>query len=230
MNGPTKHAEPAFMMTWKRSIELLGLLLAVVLSVGGCAGGESHYPGHTSVLEHIEHAPPTDTVTVTSTDHLDGIAVQSVRGVQGVAPFFVATRTQAIERFPCQECHVQPLAELRAALPDGQDAHWGLEVDAHAPADVMTCTTCHAGSDMNELELLSGRQVSFDHVYLLCAQCHQTQADDWVGGAHGKRLGGWAPPRVTENCTGCHDPHAPAFPQRLPARAGELIQDDQVQD
>jgi len=29
-------------------------------------------------------------------------------------------------------------------------------------------------------------------------------------------LGGWAGPRVVQSCTGCHNPHDPLFPVKMP--------------
>jgi cytochrome c553 len=62
--------------------------------------------------------------------------------------------------------------------------------------------------------------VSFDHSYQVCAQCHSRQASDWASGAHGKRAGGWAPPRVIYACAQCHNPHSPRWDTRWPAVAG----------
>ena len=62
-------------------------------------------------------------------------------------------------------------------------------------------------------------KVTFDHSYQVCAQCHARQVSDWAGGAHGKRMGGWAPPRVVAGCPACHDPHRPAWETRWPAIA-----------
>ena len=89
----------------------------------------------------------------------------------------------------------------------------------------MGCTTCHATADVNELRTLTGTAVLFDHAYEICAQCHSTQKADWEGGAHGKRAGGWTPPRVVFNCTECHNPHRPAFASRWPAHAGRSADD-----
>ena len=78
---------------------------------------------------------------------------------------------------------------------------------------------------MESLRTLNGQAVAFDHAYQVCAQCHSSQAKDWAGGAHGKRLGGWAPPRVVASCTACHDPHRPALDKRWPSRASRLLTD-----
>ena len=43
-----------------------------------------------------------------------------------------------------------------------------------------------------------------------------TECFDWAGGAHGKRLAGWAPPRVSKTCVECHNPHQPQWDKRAP--------------
>jgi nitrate/TMAO reductase-like tetraheme cytochrome c subunit len=54
--------------------------------------------------------------------------------------------------------------------------------------------------------------------YQLCAQCHNSQVKDWVGGAHGKNLSGWKSARVSKLCVECHNPHSPALDKRWPSR------------
>lgn len=121
--------------------------------------------------------------------------------------FGVALRTPHIGQFPCASCH-----------DGGQKAQVKMHVDiqlAHAGETVMDCDTCHT-EDRSHLKLNNGSKISFNHAYQLCSQCHFEQARDWRGGAHGKRLSNWDQQRVVENCTGCHNPHKPAFEQRLP--------------
>lgn len=147
---------------------------------------------------------------------LAGMAVVSVDDVTGPGgrPFAAAARTPHIGQYPCGACHEQPVTDPGAAAP--VSLRWthldvGLE---HAAA--LRCATCHRYDDLGTLRLIEGEPVDFDHSYRVCAQCHAPQARDWAGGAHGKRLGGWRGERVVQNCTGCHDPHAPAFPERMP--------------
>ena len=82
----------------------------------------------------------------------------------------------------------------------------------------MDCQTCHSPELPDSLQTLNRQVVTMDHSYQLCAQCHSSQAKDWVGGAHGKRLGGWVEPRVAKTCVSCHNPHKPAIGSRWPAR------------
>jgi hypothetical protein len=133
--------------------------------------------------------------------------------------FFVLARTPALQKHPCSTCHSVPLERMRGPAGSPRRAHWGLTLQ-HAPPAVMTCLTCHAPEALDTLRSLQRTSVSFDHSYLVCAQCHARQANDWAGGAHGKRAGGWAPPRVVLSCTQCHDPHQPQWDTRWPVVAG----------
>jgi hypothetical protein len=131
--------------------------------------------------------------------------------------FQVAQRHSTLRTFPCTQCHTGNF------VPDGkrdgpQKAHWDMDLH-HAGKGTMDCFTCHAPEDGMTLRTLRGDTVGFDHAYQLCAQCHSSQAKDWSIGAHGKREGGWAGDRVVRSCTGCHNPHDPAFDTRLPAIA-----------
>jgi formate-dependent nitrite reductase cytochrome c552 subunit len=95
-------------------------------------------------------------------------------------------------------------------------AHWNIKLN-HADATTMNCRTCHSAPETDKLTSLTGKAIDFEHSYQLCAQCHQEQKKDWSGGAHGKRLRSWAPPRVSMTCVSCHNPHSPAFEPRWPA-------------
>ena len=154
---------------------------------------------------------------LTSLGQLDAIKTVAV-AAEGGKPYRVVARTDKLALFPCSECHTKPLQNLRAlSAAKGRASHWSVSVK-HASPGVMDCETCHAEpARMDQLWMLSGTPVSIDQAYLVCGQCHFKQARDWRGGAHGKRLGGWAPPRVIRNCTGCHNPHRPAIPSRWPA-------------
>lgn len=71
---------------------------------------------------------------------------------------------------------------------------------------------------MDELVTLTGNQLDFNNSYKLCSQCHSPQFEDWKGGAHGKKVAGWAPPRASMTCVNCHNPHDPGFKTKWPAR------------
>jgi hypothetical protein len=190
-------------------------------TVIGCADGG--HSGHQldSILE--EAAASFDSEGLTSATMIGNrqmVAVEKLPAAHGVPGFYVLGRMSELKKAPCAGCHTKSVAELVRTHPAGQPrAHWSTTL-AHAGEDVIGCATCHAASDPGQLRLLGGAAVSIDHAYQVCAQCHTTQAADWTGGAHGKRAGGWAPPRISFNCTECHDPHAPAFASRWPARIG----------
>ena len=96
-------------------------------------------------------------------------------------------------------------------------AHWDVSV-AHADLNTMNCVTCHNPENMDNLKSLTGNTIDFNASYKLCSQCHTKQFQDWKGGAHGKQIGGWAPPRASMTCVNCHNPHKPAFETKWPAR------------
>ncbi|MCC6537278.1 MAG: cytochrome C [Bryobacterales bacterium] len=147
---------------------------------------------------------------------LEGRARVNVEGHAEVPGFAILARTAQMQKLPCNKCHTVPLAQMKPVKPA---AHWNV-VLKHAKPETMNCNTCHADADKGELRMMQGAPVGFDHAYKLCGQCHAAQEKDWAGGAHGKRAAGWAPPRVALSCTGCHNPHTPAFDRRWPARAG----------
>jgi hypothetical protein len=155
------------------------------------------------------HRPPTQGEPV----------LKLARAAQAANPNGGLSSEANLAGFPCARCHDRPLAQMKRAPAGQKSAHWEIELK-HAGPGVMSCESCHhTQGETNSLHTLRGDPVSFDHSYQLCAQCHARQLADWKGGAHGKRLGGWAPPRVVQNCTGCHDPHAPALHPRWPSVA-----------
>lgn len=130
---------------------------------------------------------------------------------------YVLTRKDDLTLFPCSRCHTESLSTLRAqSEAEGQLKHWEITLE-HADEQVMTCETCHnVEENVDTLHTLTGQIVDFDQSYQVCAQCHASQFEDWVGGAHGKQVGGWAPPRVMQTCADCHNPHDPEWDIRWP--------------
>lgn len=196
------------------------LLILAALLLADCGPGP-HRPATQGrpVLDLARQAQsPNPNGGLSSEPDLAGIARVPV--IEG--RFETAARTSHIERFPCSRCHDRPLAQLRVAAAGRKAAHWEIEL-RHASPGVMSCDSCHDLSGRaDSLHSLRGETISFDHSYQLCAQCHSRQFSDWKGGAHGKRLGGWAPPRVVQNCTGCHNPHAPRLHTRWPSVAAPI--------
>ncbi len=131
---------------------------------------------------------------------------------------FVLTRTPHLEAFPCSNCHKEVPNKL---TNDEQDAHWNIQLN-HAGIEVMNCNSCHNLDQPNNLISLTGVAIDINHSYQLCAQCHSSQAKDWLGGAHGKRAIGWISPRVINSCVSCHNPHQPQIQKRWPARLNTI--------
>ena len=156
------------------------------------------------------------------------IALYSLTGVpvdpffaEGVPPYRVLSREERIRQYPCSTCHRGPIEE-QPLLDTKRDAAHPNLVLSHADAQTMDCVTCHDGANLDQLVSMSDEPIAFDHAYQVCASCHFQQVDDWAGGAHGKRIGGWRGERMVMNCTECHDPHAPAFDQRWPAKTPRI--------
>ena len=134
---------------------------------------------------------------------------------EGEHTFLIPERKGQIKSFACTECHTRPVAQMKNM--DAQKAHWDIKLN-HANSEVMNCATCHNGNDMNNLNALTGQNIDFNLSYKLCAQCHFSQFEDWKGGAHGKKVAGWAPPRASMTCVNCHNPHSPGFEKRWPVQ------------
>lgn len=117
----------------------------------------------------------------------------------------------------CSTCHaVREPDRSTSSTADLDEAHHGLAV-AHGG---QSCLSCHHPEDYDSLRLADGRRLPFTDVMTLCGQCHGTQLRDYRHGAHGGMTGYWdltRGPRERNNCTDCHDPHAPAFTGMIPA-------------
>ncbi len=138
-----------------------------------------------------------------------------IKITEGDHIFLIPERKSQIKSFACIECHSKPLSQMKE--PDKTTAHWDITIK-HANIETMNCASCHNPQDMNNLRSLTGSKIDFDLSYKLCAQCHNTQFKDWKGGAHGKKISGWTPPRASMTCVECHNPHDPGFSQRWPAQ------------
>lgn len=193
--------------------------LPFALLLAACGAGIHTTP----VVEMAGQAQaPVEYTHVSSEAYLHGAPRVPVQGYPDVGPFFVLERTPHIEKYPCSGCHTKPLDQLRREQRGKKAAHWNVKL-IHAKDTVMDCYTCHSPkNDLNQLHTLKAAPVDMNHSYEVCAQCHQSQATDWAGGAHGKRAGGWAPPRVVFNCAECHNPHQPQLPVRPPTRVEAL--------
>jgi hypothetical protein len=118
----------------------------------------------------------------------------------------------------CTGCHARE--GVRELMPS-RSAHLTIQL-GHPTGRYRNCLTCHAPENPGLLALPDGDRAGMDEAYRLCSGCHFIQARDWAGGAHGKRLSGWAGERVILSCTGCHNPHDPRFPIRRPVTFPKL--------
>ncbi|MFT5195576.1 MAG: hypothetical protein ACI9EW_003169 [Cellvibrionaceae bacterium] len=196
---------------------LFGYLFVAILLFAGCSPSQAaHDESLIDRLEHeAVHSEPADINIEHLLLELKTVPVEA----DSADPFQTLSRTHQIVKYPCTACHETSFEAARLADATGVEPHWDIKLK-HAGPSVMTCTTCHQSDNPDSLHTLTGVSVEFDNSYQTCAQCHSSEFDDWVGGAHGKPVGGWAPPRVVETCTGCHNPHDPAWDVRWPAVTG----------
>lgn len=129
--------------------------------------------------------------------------------------FLIPERKSELQSYKCSECHSKPVAQLKGK--EFQKAHWNIKLE-HANSEAMNCLTCHNAKDMDHLKSLTGNAIDFNYSYKVCNQCHSKQFEDWKGGAHGKRIESWAPPRASFTCVNCHNPHKPGFESKWPAK------------
>lgn len=133
--------------------------------------------------------------------------------------FYVSTLKQT--KKDCFQCHQDNLHGQENILTDNtQQAHTEILLE-HAPG--MSCNDCHNTEMPSKLDILGNQQVEISQSYQLCSKCHAPQAEDWHGGAHGKRLTGWEEVRIVENCTGCHNPHQPSWDKRYPKAQPNIV-------
>ncbi|MEP1921825.1 MAG: hypothetical protein ABJJ43_02235 [Ekhidna sp.] len=183
------------------------------ISIWSCSGGHKE-----SNLDLIARHTDTIAYDFDSFERLEDLEIATVlTKIQSRdSQFLVPSRIQEMTKFPCSNCHTKPVEQLEK-LNEGKGAHWDIQL-THANPVSMNCMTCHNMDKPDELTSLTKTSISFDHSYQQCSQCHSTQSKDWEGGAHGKRLKGWVPPRVSQTCVGCHNPHKPSFEKRWPSR------------
>lgn len=131
----------------------------------------------------------------------------------------------------CAECHPasDPVkldydADGNVVVPK---AHKGLLAMAHGRNfRNENCFNCHDRDQLDQLHTADGAKLKFEQATLLCASCHGPTYRDWEAGAHGRTGGHWdrsAGPIKREECTSCHDPHAPAFTGIIPMPGPHLL-------
>ena len=84
------------------------------------------------------------------------------------------------------------------------------------------CFICHNPKNLEQLRAHEGQAYKLTESTRLCASCHGPTYRDWEAGIHGRTAGFWDRKRgqiVRSDCTSCHDPHSPAFPEIKPGPA-----------
>lgn len=176
-----------------------------------CKHGEEEYHGITDKIK--AEGENYHGTSISSEKYLEGI--KTIEITEDGHNFLIPERKSQITSYACTECHSKPLAQMQSK--DAKKAHWDIKLE-HANQNTMNCMTCHNPNNMDHLKSLTGNDIDFNNSYNLCSQCHTKQFEDWKGGAHGKRIGGWAPPRASMTCVNCHNPHKPHFESKWPAR------------
>ncbi len=195
----------------KYTLHILACVFFFLCTLSSCKHNEGEYH---SITDKIEAESKNYHGTISSEALLEG--VQTIEIIEDEHTFLIPERKSQIKSYACTECHSKPLIEMQNN-EDVKKAHWDIKL-AHADLNTMNCITCHNGEDMNNLKSLTGNSIDFDRSYKLCSQCHTKQFDDWKGGAHGKKIAGWTPPRASLTCVNCHNPHKPGFESRWPVR------------
>ncbi len=81
------------------------------------------------------------------------------------------------------------------------------------------CFNCHDPKNLEQLRVRDGQAFKLTEGPQLCGTCHGPTYRDWEKGVHGRISGFWDRSRgavVRQDCTSCHDPHAPEFPPIKP--------------
>lgn len=200
-------------------IKVITLILIVCLFAVSCKHSDEHK--YHTVIDKIEANTIEYTGEISSDVYNE--TLKKVEVIDGEFKFLIPERKSQIISFNCTECHSQPLDKLKEHKVGEKAAHWNIKLN-HAGPETMNCTTCHNQNDFDNLKSLTNSSIDFNYSYKLCSQCHQEQYKDWKGGAHGKQLGGWAPPRVSNTCVNCHNPHSPKFEKRWPVRFNTQVE------
>lgn len=204
----------------KSAMKLLraALVLYCVAFLWGCSKPARHAHDVSEVVAAAQSLNANGGLS--SERWIDGPTRVPAQEFPNIPPFEVLAREKAMTKFPCIECHNKPLEVLRVTgKKDKKASHWDIRVKHGRSEEMLACNSCHSYEDFALLKTISGKPIALNHAYQVCGQCHSRQLNDWAGGAHGKRIGGWAPPRVVQNCAGCHNPHKPKLDSRWPALA-----------
>lgn len=197
-------------ITTKITIKVLVILIS--LTILSCKNDEHDYH---NINDKIQ-AGSIHYKGVSVTSEVFNDTIKTIKISEGGKEFFITDRKSRLTSYNCSECHNIALKDIKSETV-GKKAHWDIKL-IHANEETMNCNTCHAENDMNSLHSLTNKSFDINLSYKLCSQCHQKEFKDWTGGAHGKQVGGWAPPRLSKTCVDCHNPHKPSFEKRWPTQ------------
>ncbi|EAR02366.1 cytochrome c3 family protein [Maribacter sp. HTCC2170] len=198
----------------KNTYQILYILSCLFLFSGAFSSCKHKEGEYHSITDKIEaESKDYDGTSISSEDYI--MDIKTIEVTKDDHTFLIPEHKSQIKSYACTECHSKPLEQMQSGT--AKKAHWDIDL-SHADSNTMNCITCHDGKNMDELASLTGASIDFNRSYQTCMQCHTKQFDDWIGGGHGKKVGGWAPPRVSMTCVNCHNPHKPHFESRWPAR------------
>ncbi len=191
-------------------IGFLGSLIFALIVLSSCKHEEKYH----SITDKIKaESKKYHGVSVTSEAYFGDMKMLEIS--EDGQSFLIPDRKGKLKLYACTECHSKPLQQMKSK--DIKKAHWNISIK-HADMNTMNCVTCHDQKNLDNLTSLTGVKIDFNKSYKLCSQCHTKQFKDWKGGAHGKQIGGWAPPRASMTCVNCHNPHNPSFTSKWPER------------
>jgi len=195
------------------NLPLKAVFLGLVVLSGfySCQHGEEGYHGVTDRIK--AESKNYHGTSISSEKHIGHLKTLEI--TENGITFLIPERKGEIKSYSCTECHTKPLKKMQSE--DIKKAHWNIKLN-HADDNTMSCVTCHNGNDIDNLNSITGNSIDFDKSYQLCRQCHQKEFKDWTGGAHGKQISSWAPPRASKTCVNCHNPHSPHFESKWPER------------
>lgn len=202
------------------NIKLKISIICIFIFLSSCKHKEDEYHNINDKIERL--SKDYKGISISSDKYTE--TLKKVEVTENWQRFYVPERKSQITSFECSECHSKPLVEIQGK-ENIEKSHWDIRLK-HANRETMNCATCHSENNMDELRSITDKPIDFNLSHKLCGQCHQNQFKDWSGGAHGKQIGGWAQPRVSQTCVGCHDPHKPAFEKRWPARYNARMVDE----
>lgn len=126
-------------------------------------------------------------------------------------------------RMNCSACHKEDSVKLEfdddfnVIVPE---AHEGPAIQ-HGPSGRNNdCFICHMRDNLPSLKTPAGKELAPEESTELCASCHGPKYKEWEAGVHGRSNGHWDEEfgeKGRKDCTACHDPHAPMFPEMKPA-------------